>query len=69
MGVQVNEARTDDVVCGVDNAGGVYLRNIAAMDGDALVIDRYGTEVAGTAAAVDDESVFDEQVYHIVLPS
>ena len=54
--------RDDDVIDRINDAGGLQVCGITAVNGDALVLDEHGGVKTRAATAIDDESVFDEHV-------
>jgi hypothetical protein len=60
MRVQIDKAGTDHVIGGVDDPGGLQMRRVTAVHGDAFVLDEHGGVEARAATAVDDEAVVDQ---------
>ena len=57
MGVEVDETGTDHVAGRVDGPDGFQLGNVAPLNGDRVTFDQDRGEEAGTAGAVDHQTV------------
>jgi hypothetical protein len=69
MRMQIDKARTDNVVSGIDDLSRFQVRRVATVDGHPFVLDQHRGMKARATTAVDDQAVLDQYVEHSCLPS